>query len=854
MRLKPVSNPREWFHGILSGVVAALIALALWHSGLLDIWEGKTWDWRESRMAKPSSATDDICLILVDQASLDWMSQNNGLNWPWPREIYSVVVDFCKRHQAKAVAFDVLFTEPSSYGVEDDISFGKAVDDYGKVASAAFLKRLSGSHTKWPQDAASETIVIEGANSWLKTPAGQACLFPRAVMPIPELISTSAILCNVQQEPDPDGIYRRTRMVSFFDNNAVPSLGIGIYFAADKESNSTTDKGLDSTSNKESDSTANKESDSTAKELDSTEDNDSDSKADKELKYGAEKLPEKKITTWNKIKERSEKKFTGEIIQHTGNSSGILNLANRKIHLDAKGEAILRYRGPSGTHKTYSAAAIIQSEIEFRNAGGSSHTTKNQVQRENQDNYKDSFRDKYVFFSFSAPGLFDLRSSPVDSVYPGVEIQATMLDNFLAGDFIRDTPKYWVIILVFFWAVIFSVCMTFFKGVIPLLLAGTSSLAMPVGISLLAYNAGVWMPLIVIETAAAIAILFSLGLNYIREGRKRRFIKSAFSQYLSPVFIEQLIRHPEKLKLGGERKELSIFFSDLQGFTSISEKLSPEDLTSLLNNYLSAMTEIIHEEGGTVDKYEGDAIIAFWNAPLDVENHEACAVRATLRCQQKLAQMRPEMKKIVGTEMLMRIGLNTGVVVVGNMGSHSRFDYTMLGDAVNLAARLEGANKEFGTYTMISASTHKAIREETITFGNLISAHESWENVEPLTCENLAYEGILSEENTVKTEDASTKMLSGGCFAFRELARLAVVGKKEAITVFEPMFSDQFESNQDVYKTYDKGLKLFYSGQLQESLDIFSTISDIDPPALAYVRKCNELLSEFSGKLPPDNW
>ncbi|MBF0468186.1 MAG: adenylate/guanylate cyclase domain-containing protein [Desulfamplus sp.] len=823
MRLKPFSGSREWFHGILSGVAAALIALALWHFGLLDIWEGKTWDWRESIMAKPSSATGEICLILVDQGSLDWMSQNNGLNWPWPREIYSVVVDFCKRNQAKAVAFDVLFTEPSSYGVEDDRTFGKAAADYGKVASAAFLKKLSGSHTKWPQGAGFEPIVLEGANSWLKTPAGQACLFPRAVMPIPELTATSAILCNVQQEPDPDGIYRRTRMVSFFDSKAVPSLGLGIYFAADNELKPATVNGL---------------------------------------KPAADRDSGGKITQEKDITKGSEKKFTGEIIQHADNSSGILNIANRKIPLDAKGEAILRYRGPSGTHKTYSAAAIIQSEIEFRNAGGSSHNTKNQVQRQNQDNYKESFRDKYVFFSFSAPGLFDLRSSPVDSVYPGVEIQATMLDNFLAGDFIRDTPGYFVIILVLFWSVIFSVCMTFFKGVIVLLLAGTSSIVMPVGISLLAYNTGIWMPLIVIETAAVTAVLFSLGLNYVREGRQRRFIKSAFSQYLSPLFIEQLIRHPEKLKLGGERKELSIFFSDLQGFTSISEKLSPEDLTSLLNNYLSAMTQIIHEEGGTVDKYEGDAIIAFWNAPLDVDNHEACAVRAALRCQQKLAQMRPEMKKIVGTDMLMRIGLNTGIVVVGNMGSHSRFDYTMLGDAVNLAARLEGANKEFGTYTMISASTHKAIKDythksikdDTATFGNLVSDHESSGNAASLTCENLAYEGVLSENGTAEIKDASTKMLSGGCFAFRELARLAVVGKKEAITVFEPMFSDQFESNQDIYRIYDNGLQLFYNGQLQEALEIFSTISDIDPPALAYVRKCNELSSEFSANPLPDNW
>ncbi|MBF0204281.1 MAG: adenylate/guanylate cyclase domain-containing protein, partial [Desulfamplus sp.] len=522
-----------------------------------------------------------------------------------------------------------------------------------------------------------------------------------------------------------------------------------------------------------------------------------------------------------------------------------------------------RYRGPSGTHKTYSAAAVIQSEIEFRNNENSDLTTaeKNADSSEtgnpvdlgdngdsvdssdaektpntsgsiHTDQFKDKFKDKYVFFSFSAPGLFDLRASPVDSVYPGVEIQATMLDNFLAGDFIRESPEYSVILWVLSWAIICALCISFLKGVIPLVLAGGSGLALPVIISFLAYNAGIWLPLVVQETASILAIFLSLGLNYASEGRQRRFIKNAFSQYLSPIFIEQLIQHPEKLKLGGERKELSIFFSDLQGFTSISENLTPENLTSFLNNYLSAMTEIIHEEGGTVDKYEGDAIIAFWNAPLDVPNHGYHAVRAALRCQKKLTQMRPEMKKIVGTDIRMRIGLNTGFAVVGNMGSYSRFDYTMLGDSVNLAARLEGANKEFGTYTMISASTHTA---STRTVSNHTASIRTASIHTDLTPK--AFNGETSE------------------FVFRELARLAVVGKKEAVTVFEPMLPEDFEINRDVYTTYRNGLQLFYNGQLQEAVEIFSAIADKDSPASAYVKKCNELLlTTDSSSLQPDNW
>ncbi|MEN6488761.1 MAG: adenylate/guanylate cyclase domain-containing protein, partial [Smithella sp.] len=258
----------------------------------------------------------------------------------------------------------------------------------------------------------------------------------------------------------------------------------------------------------------------------------------------------------------------------------------------------------------------------------------------------------------------------------------------------------------------------------------------------------------------------------------------------NPDFIDQIIAHPEKLTLGGERRELSIFFSDLQGFTSISEALDPESLTALLNDYLSAMTDIIHEENGTVDKYEGDAIIAFWNAPLDVPDHACRAVNAALRCQEKLAELRPQYLARTGKELYMRIGVNTGYAVVGNLGSKDRFDYTMLGDSVNLAARLEGVNKEFGTYTMVSAETRKQ---------------------------------------------------AGDKFSFRELARVAVVGKKEAVTVFEPLRDDVYNKNKDILINFHNGLQLFYKGQFDAARDIFLSTASVDPAAAKYADKCTDM-------------
>jgi adenylate cyclase len=204
------------------------------------------------------------------------------------------------------------------------------------------------------------------------------------------------------------------------------------------------------------------------------------------------------------------------------------------------------------------------------------------------------------------------------------------------------------------------------------------------------------------------------------------------------------------------------------------------------------MTDIIHDEGGTIDKYEGDAIIAFWNAPLDIPDHAVKAVRAALRCQETLAKMRSAFMESVGVELYMRIGINTGPAVVGNLGSHERFDYTIIGDAVNLAARLEGANKQFGTYTMISHDSKILLKEQVAT---------------------------------------------------REIARLTVVGRKEPVRVYEPMTREDFKSKKNFLKKFNVGLEYFYKGQMVKGIEIFDKIRMHDPAAAAYAEKCRVLMS-----------
>jgi len=199
-----------------------------------------------------------------------------------------------------------------------------------------------------------------------------------------------------------------------------------------------------------------------------------------------------------------------------------------------------------------------------------------------------------------------------------------------------------------------------------------------------------------------------------------------------------------------------------------------------------------------VDKFEGDAIIAFWNAPLAVIDHPLRVVRAALRCQEQLSILNPQFQKRAGRDLRMRIGIHTGSAVVGNMGSHTRFDYTMLGDAVNLAARLEGANKAFGTYVMISEATRQEI---------------------------------------------------GSAFPVREIARLAVVGRNEPITVYEPMLPHVYESHQTTLEVFDQGLRLFYAGSFTEAGNTFAPIADADPAAARYLAQCRHYTASA-----PENW
>ncbi len=689
---------------MLLGLGGALVALALSLGGQLHWLENSAWLARVRALAKPSPATGQIKVILLDQPSLDWGKNENSWTWPWPREAYGVVLDFCKRAGAKAVAFDVLFTEPSGWGVNDDQALGDAIRRGAPFVGAAFLGEEQGEYTNWPAAVPLKLPAFQTVDQDALRFSKALKSAPRASFPIAAVATNATLLADVNGVPSFDGVYRHATLVREFAGHVVPSLGLAAYLAGQ---------------------------------------------------------PQARLAL----------------------APGWLTIDGQRFPIDKRGRAILRFVGTPGTHQTFNVREIIRSELLLRE--GKKPTIE-----------PAALKDCYALFGFSAPGLLDLRPTPMSKVYPGVLVHATALDNLLSRTFLRELPDVATVLATLLLALGAGFAGRFSRNSWQTVLGFVVFLALAIGLGFAGYLAGWWWPVAPGVVAVALTLIGAVVVNYATEGRQKAFIKSAFKYYLGPEVIEQIIADPGKLQLGGEKRELSIFFSDIEKFSGFSERLDPPTLTALLNAYLSEMGACIQAEGGYLDKYIGDAIVAFWNAPLGQDDHAARACRAALRCQRRLAELRPEFEQRTGAVVKARIGLNTGAVIVGNMGSRERFNYTILGDAANLASRLEGANKAFGTYLMVSETT--------------------WQQ-------------------------------GGGSFIGRELGRLRVVGRKAPVRVYE-LAGLAGEARPAHFAAFEQALAQFYTGDFAAALAAFERLPD-DPASRAYAAQCRALQAA-----PPAAW
>lgn len=376
--------------------------------------------------------------------------------------------------------------------------------------------------------------------------------------------------------------------------------------------------------------------------------------------------------------------------QQTGQEQVLSLTGQRDIPIDNEGRMLLRYYGRGGP-KAQTFRYVSYYDVYAKNLPA------------------EFFEGKIVLVGSSLPGMGDLLSVPFGAAFPGVELHATAIQNILTDDFLtKMTPgaTFLTILGLSILTSILALTLRPWKGAV-------LTLGLVVAYFLLALvifiRDGFWMEVVRPEGVVLLSYVAPLMYRYFTEERERRQMKQAFQQYVSPLVVEEVTRDPSKLRLGGEKRVLTMLFSDLAGFTSVSEKLPPESLCLLLNEYLTAMTDIILSHDGTIDKYEGDLIMALFGAPAWREDHAVRACRAALDMQACLARLRGQWTREGKPALYARIGINTGEVVVGNMGSKTRMDYTVIGDAVNLASRLEGANKLYGTNLMISEMTFEMV-------------------------------------------------------------------------------------------------------------------------------------------------
>ena len=402
-------------------------------------------------------------------------------------------------------------------------------------------------------------------------------------------------------------------------------------------------------------------------------------------------------------------------------------------------------------------------------------------------------------------GLYDLRVTPFTENYPGVETHANVLSNLIDGSFLKTHPeeKLYMILFLVGAGLLLGLLISYASAVYGLLFTVLTLAGIVLADYFLIFQKGYvissFLPLL---SFSALYVAMT-SHKYFTEERQKKELKGTFQKYVSPAIVNEVLKDPSNLSLGGRKQMMSVFFSDVRGFTTISEKLDPQELSALLNSYLTPMTEIVFKNRGTLDKYMGDAIMAFFGAPIPYPDHAAYACRCALEQMAQLKVLQREFKEKDLPQIDIGIGINTGEMSVGNMGSKTVRSYTVMGDAVNLGSRLEGINKEYGTHIIISEFTHKALE---------------------------------------------------GKFWTREIDRVRVKGKVKPVRIFE-LISEEApgESVQEMLRVFETGYALYMKKRFAEARQSFLKALELvtgDPLSQLYVGRCDDFLAQP----PPEDW
>lgn len=677
---------------LIIAFISFLFSSLVYFSGLLKNFEYSFYDLL-SKHFNPSKKAESIFLIYIDQVSLEALSKQ-GITWPWPRQVYAPVIDFLSL--ADAVFVDILFTENSSYGVEDDSILAEAIKKAGNVY-LPFV--LSKGIRDFDEDYLRKNSIF--------TSLAIDNQFQSVIFPIDILKNNSRGLGNVTISPDDDGVYRRVPLFFKIKDYNVPNFVVE-YF----------------------------------------------------LKNNFLQI-----------------------------EKGFAFLDKKTIPLN-QNNLLLRYSSHENPFKIFPFIDILN------------YATS---QNEQSMIKKEFFKNKKVLIGLSAAGLFDLKPTPISNKTPGVFVHATVLENLLNRDFIFIIPKAVIVILLFMISILISLFFVKQNSMKINFLFLLAILLFFIFVEIILFKLSFYMDFLPIFTVLIFSSIISLIYSYATEGREKSFIKKTFAQYMDRRIVEYLLNNPELISAGGQKKTVTVFFADIAGFTSISEKLTAEETALMLHRVLNRLTEVVIKNYGVVDKYIGDCIMAFWGAPMKTEEDELHACKSAIECIESLEEINGIFSKEGLPQIRIRIGIHTGEAVVGNIGSDRLFNYTVIGDTVNIASRLESANKFFSTKIIISEDTNRKVSDRFIT---------------------------------------------------RQLGITTVKGKSKPIEIYE-LLSDKENANKDIIELaerFNRGYLFFKEKKWNEAREIFESIikdfSD-DAPSQFYLKKIEKL---YKSEQLTENW
>lgn len=458
-----------------------------------------------------------------------------------------------------------------------------------------------------------------------------------------------------------------------------------------------------------------------------------------------------------------------------------VKIGNYLIPVDGNAAVYVPFRGLKGSFPYVSAHKVLSREVD-----------------------PELLKDKIILVGTSAPGLLDLRSTPVQNIYPGVEVHANIISGILNGT-INHRPA-WTIGYEFVLLIFIAIIMALLLPVVSPLMAaiGTISMSLIVTVgTMIAWQNQLILPLASPLLLILLIFVWHMTYGFFIESRGKRQLANLFGHYIPPELVDEMSDSPADFSLDGESRDMTVLFSDVRGFTTISEGMDPKQLTQLMNALLTPMTRVIHKNRGTIDKYMGDAIMSFWGAPMKDPEHARHALYAAMDMMDELKIMQADFKKRGWPEVNIGIGLNTGNMNVGNMGSEFRMAYTVLGDAVNLGSRLEGLTKNYGVNIIVSESTKSCIPE----------------------------------------------------FVFRELDLVIVKGKSEPVAIFEPIGhkNDLDKGTMSELSSYKKALKNFHNQHWDKAEVDFFNLSRSYPDRYLY-QVYLDRISVYRKEPPGENW